>query len=634
MGRIAPVTDISRTKTVRLRTSPTWLPEKYRNRQGRVRISFKPTAGEKRFFRRRKHILPSVWAPKYRVVTYGPLEGSRWDNDFMPHMRGIMDASFFPSVRYIGNCKSPQGGSSAGAETILAYISDMQPGPAFVVYPDRDTGTKRFTDYLQPVFKKSPRLRRLLTGTSSDMASMRIKLLTMLIYLGWSGSVSSLGNISARYLIGDEVDKWVKYASKKEATTLKLFFERFRSYVYGGKCWLISTPSDPDGPIWHYMTKEAQVVFEYYIPCPGCGTIGQVEFKNIRFGDCRDPEEIEEKDLAKYVFPCCGLVGDDRVRIAALRKGLWYEKLSEEKIKEGTKPRELFACLRAEKPRKICFHSPGWISPLVTNSEIAAAFLRGLKNPEDMHYFDNQIAAKAHRPFRQARQTEAILALRDDRPEGLVPGGGQVAALVAGIDTQDNSFFFTVRAFGWGLAQESWLIRHGELDSFAALEEILFNSEYRDADGLYYPVHLAVIDSGGHRTSEVYDFTRMHPNRVLAYKGASGRKAKPYTKSVIDTYPGTNTKIPGGVELYICDTHHYKDRMAAKLRIKPDTPGAYHLHADTTEEFAAHYCAEYVDDRRLWQCPKNKANHYFDCGVMEMVASDILGIKFLNREGE
>ncbi len=203
-----------------------------------------------------------------------------------------------------------------------------------------------------------------------------------------------------------------------------------------------------------------------------------------------------------------------------------------------------------------------------------------------------------------------------------------MAALVAGVDTQDDGFFFTIRAFGWGMTQESWLIRHGEADSFEALFKILFEIEYKDAQGLYYPVMLAVIDSGGHRTSEVYDFARLNPGRVAAYKGASGRKANPKSKTIIDHYPGTKTPIHGGCEVWICDSHYYKDSMAKKLGIKPDIPGAYHLHQSTTQEFAQHYCAEYVDERMLWQCPDNVPNHYWDCGVMEFVAVDLLNLKW------
>lgn len=629
---VSPSVDVRKNRTVRLRTDPSWLPEKYRNRVSRIKARFRFSAGEKRVFRKSKPMAPSVWAPKYRTVTYGPLEGSRWDNNFMPHMRGIMDASFYPSVRYIGNCKAPQTGSSAGNETMMGYIADQRPGPIFVVYPDRDTTSKRSTDYLQPMFAKSPRLRRLLTGVADDMSSLRIKLQTLLLYMGWAGSVTSLGNISAKYLFGDEIDKWPRQASKKEAGTLKLFFERFTAFKYGGKCWLISTPSDDEGPIWQFYTKEAQVRFDYGIPCPECGETHIVKFKYIDFGGSRDPKAVEEQDLARYVFPCCGLMATDQVRIRALRQGRWYERLDDERYEAGEFGSELFECLRKRQPEKIAFHSPAWISTRRSNSFMAAAFLRGLYDPAEMHYFDNQVAAKAHKPYRQARHEDAILKLRDDRPEGLVPGGGRVAGLIGSVDTQTDDFRFTIRAFGFGQTQESWLIRHGTLDSFKAIEEVMFETQYQDVDGLYYPVLLTVIDTGGDKTSEVYDWCRLHPGRVVAYKGASGRKASPISKTVIDRYPGTKTAIPGGLELHICDSHHFKDQLSSKLRVKPDDPGAWHLTAEVNDAFASELCSEYIDDRRMWKCPKGRANHFWDTSAMELVGAHLLQFRYMEND--
>lgn len=552
----------------------------------------------------------------------------------MPHMRGIMDASFYPSVVIIGNCKVAQSGSSSGGETIVGYIADMQPGPVAICYPDQTTTQKRCSNYLQPMFQNSPRLRSLMTGYSDDMSSLQIKLTSMLIHMCWSGSVTSLGNISARYLIGDEVDKWVRFPSKKEATSISLFLERFRSYLFGKKAWLWSTPSDTEGFIWEYLTKSAEVVFDYHVPCPECGEMHKMSDRYIKFGDERDPQIVLKNDLARYVFPCCGTMADDRARIKALQLGVWHERLSEEEEKAGETGREMFTYLAEENPENICFHSPAWISTRFKNSEIAAAFLRGLKDPEAMQYYDNGIKAVAHVPFRQNRKIDTILALRDDRPAGLVPAGGQVAALVAGVDTQTDTFVFTIRAFGWGLIQPSWQIRHGEVDSFASLVKVLFEDQYLDINGLYYPVHLAVMDTGGDRTSDVYNFCRMHPGRIAAYKGASGRKANPKTKTVIDRYPGTNTPIPGGLDLWICDTHHYKDQLAGKLKIKKDDPGACLFSKDTTEDFATQMCAEYVDARRMWQCPKGKANHYWDTEVMALIAADMLQLKFTSAPNQ
>ncbi len=118
-----------------------------------------------------------------------------------------------------------------------------------------------------------------------------------------------------------------------------------------------------------------------------------------------------------------------------------------------------------------------------------------------------------------------------------------------------------------------------------------------------------------------------HPGRLPPYKGGSGRRATPHTFSTIDTYPGTNKVIPSGVRLVTCDTHHYKDDLASKLRISPDDPGS-----EVTKEFTQHLCAEYMDQRMLWQCPKNKPNYYFDCRFMSLITADILQIKYWQRE--
>ena len=58
------------------------------------------------------------------------------------------------------------------------------------------------------MIEASPRLRQYMTGYGDDASSLRINLLHMPIYLGWSGSVSRLGNKPIRILILDELDKY------------------------------------------------------------------------------------------------------------------------------------------------------------------------------------------------------------------------------------------------------------------------------------------------------------------------------------------------------------------------------------------------------------------------------------------
>ena len=84
------------------------------------------------------------------------------------------------------------------------------------------------------------------------------------------------------------------------------------------------------------------------------------------------------------------------------------------------------------------------------------------------------------------------------------------------FDTQDYGFWYVVRA--WGADLESWLLYEGFLTDWDGVIAVLEKYELKDVDGNEYIINLALIDSQGHRTSEVYDFCRTRPN-VIPIKG-------------------------------------------------------------------------------------------------------------------
>ncbi len=596
---------------------------------GSVRFQF--SAAERKVYRHRKRVRPSVWAERHRVVTAGPLEGARWKNSTAQYLVGIMDASFSPGVQTIIVCAAPQTGKSAAIDTCFAYAMDMDPGPMLHVYPDRPLAKKNNQDRIQPMIQKSPRLAELMTGADDDLATMRIKLINSVLYMGWAGSASSLSNDSIRYLKLDELDKYKETPNRKEAGTEALAEKRTRTFRHNRKIWKASSPTIEAGPIWQALTKEAQVIFEYRVKCPKCGAMQVMLFgerdsaAGIKWPeDERDHALIESRLLAWYSCGSCQARWDDHARDKAVAAGEWFA------VNDG---RRLFDYLKAEAPQKIGFHVPAWLSRFVSLSECAAAFIKGQGDKTALKDFMNSYKAEPWTDYEQMREEDAILALRDERPEGLVPGGGQVAALVAGVDTQDDGFYYEIRAVGWGLIQETWQIRAGKVNSFEALEKVLFESQYKDAGGTVYPVHLALHDAMGHRTSEVYDFSRRWAGRVVPAKGAQ-RKTSPLSWAKIDCYPGTNKQIPGGVMLLHTDVTHFKFALASKLQISPTDPGAWHLHSGASEEYARQLCAESVDERGLWICPKGKANHYWDCSVLCLIAAEVLEIKYWQRPEE
>lgn len=605
-------------------STKSYLPESLRTISGRASIRFGFSAAERKVFRRGRQVPVSEWCERHRVVTLSPIPG-RWKNESTPYLAGIMDASMFSSVQEISICKAPQTGGSEAINNCVAYVSDRAPGPVLYVYPDETTARENCQDRIGPMYTSSPRLRELMTGRDDDTGALKIKLVAMPIYMAWATSVSRLANKPIRYLVIDETDKCPR-TNKAETDFGKLAEARTTTFRWNKKIWKISSPTVESGYIWQSMLA-AQVIFEYAVRCPHCQAMQVMHFgdKDSAGGikwpdDKRDPDKIEIGELAGYRCEQCSIIWSDYQRDQAVRGGWWRAR------EDG---RSVSAYLEAYRPRRIAFHLPAFLSPFVSLSKIAAAWLRckpdGKMNLNAYKDFCNTFLAEPWYHIQQDRQEDRILALRDDRPEGIVPGGGVVAALLATVDTQDNGFWYEIRAIGYGQSMTSWGVRKGFVDSRIGLEDILFKHIYRDAEGNGHHVQSALIDAMGHRTAEVYDLCRKYPGRLIPLKGEK-RLNGGHAWSNIEYYPGTQKAIPGGVKLLRINTTYYKDIFAGKLDITAGDPGAFHLGATYDQEWAEMLCAEYINEHGEWDCPPGKANHGFDLGCYFFALVDILKV--------
>jgi phage terminase large subunit GpA-like protein len=234
------------------------------------------------------------------------------------------------------------------------------------------------------------------------------------------------------------------------------------------------------------------------------------------------------------------------------------------------------------------------------------------------------------------RKEAAILLLKDGRREAELPAV-PFAAITATADMQKRGFWYKITAWGFGLEQESWLLKAGFVDSWEALRKLFYESEFRDAAGNPHVITLRIIDSGGgesdeselSRTAEAYLFAYQNPG-ILLGKGQQ-RMTRHFSVSDLDKIPGTNKALPGGLKLYNLNATHFKDRLAGKLQVNPADPGAWHLHRDVDEDFARQICVEGKDERGLWQNPKKKANHIWDCSYMELALVEIAQVKLWAR---
>ena len=623
----------ARRRTVSVSALPDWMGERMRQAlAGRTSLPCVFSPGERKLFRRRRPIPVSEWAEKYRVLEMSSIPG-RWKNVFTPYLVGIMDAMGTPGVETVIICKSPQTGGSEAAHNFVGWCIDRSPGPVMYVFPDEITARENARDRIIPMITASPRLKDYMTGSADDASSLRINLAHMPIYLGWSGSVSRLGNKPIRTLILDELDKYKN--PKNEASSESLAEKRTTTWRTRRHIVKISTPTTEDGPIWRAFNEEAGMRFDYHVRCPHCGMWQKMLFERIGWPDKETDAEPQAEDvLAQRLafYPCehCGAVWDDNDRDRAVRRGEWRERGSH---------LPLSACLAGRPPTKIGFHIPAWLSYFVSLSEVAAAHLayKASGKLDDLKNLQTQYKAEPWVVEHAERVEDGILQLCDDRPRGVIPGPvngrERVCALLAGVDTQGSYFRYVLRAFGYGRSEESWLVQCGSVNSLDSLDELLWNSRWQDADGREMPVYAAMIDAMGGRTAEIYRYAVRHRGRVFPWQGVQSM-TQPFTPSPQEYYTdalGNKVRIPGGVNLWRCDTTFFKNDLAAKLAIAPDDPGAFHLHSNERGElvqYARELCAEIFDpEKGVWLNPKGRPNHFWDCEVMALALAYVLGVR-------
>jgi len=643
---------------------PAWLPawsvEELQARH-HITVSFSP--GEKKTLRRKKKIRASVWAERHIVLPDDSPRPGPWKNITARYLAGIMDASFYPSVEEIIVCAAPQVGKSQCVANCIGYVADRVPGNVLFVFPDEKEAGTYSKDRIQPMLVDSPRLRSYLTGEADDLATMRIKLQHLKIYFAWATSAARLSQRPLPYGVIDEEDKNPATVGKKESGPTELVRKRMRNFPGKRKLWRLSSPTIEGVGISKGLNEDAEVIFDYWVKCPDCKDLHKMDFKQIKWpgGSDADPKTVLREGTAYYECPDCGAVWDDLTRDMAVRKGEYRAReenrpakepagKKEEigKRKEDSRPSDIPTLspslslenyLAAHNPRVIGFHVPAWLSPFVTLSECAAAFLKGIqdKSPAKtaLKDFQNGYAAKPWKVYQKERSEDRILLLRDDRPRGRVPSGNVVAGLVAGVDTQDYGFWYRIRAFGYGgeaLVKESWGIREGYVTTFEALEQVLWTDTYMDAEGNRYVVNLVIQDALGHRTSEVYKFCIKNRGRVFPSFGRD-KMAQQYTWTNLEYFPGTKKPIPGGLKGINVNTKYFKDELAGLLEVAPSDPGAWHENSEFSFDWARHMTAEFVNEKGIWECPDGKDNHIWDCAVLCLAAHEILGMMFWPAPG-
>jgi phage terminase large subunit GpA-like protein len=276
--------------------------------------------------------------------------------------------------------------------------------------------------------------------------------------------------------------------------------------------------------------------------------------------------------------------------------------------------------------KSVAFHLSGLYSPWRTFGQFARKFLEVKKYPERLQNFVNSWLAEPWRDdSSRLKQEEAIEALKGHilYQRGIVPS--EAVALTAGVDVQEDRFYFVLRA--WASDYTSWLVLEGEVQEWEMLEKILFANRYPVSDGSQMAVELVCIDSG-YRTKEVYKFVAAHYPRIIAVKGASSdMRGRPYA------LPSPEAKKQLGVAApYLINVNFFKDFIHMRQRIPPCESGAWYIYEGVSEDYLKQITSEVRVQRKgkvYWvKRSEHAANHLWDAEVYAAVAAEILNVSY------
>lgn len=322
----------------------------------------------------------------------------------------------------------------------------------------------------------------------------------------------------------------------------------------------------------------------------------------------------DRAEFATYVCQKCGCAISDNDKHNMLRRGEWRI------VRHNTK-----------YARKVAFWINTLYSPFVRWSDIAKEFLTSKDDPEDLQNFVNSWLAEPWEDTKLKTNAELVMERQTDVPEFMIPHWAKM--LTAGVDVQENSFYWSIRAWGDFLTSQN--IAHGQALSFEEIDRVM-NLEYYKADGEPMLVRLCLVDSGD-QTDMVYDFCVTHSDWALPVKGSSHAQLSHYKLSKINR-EGSSAN---GMTLVLVDGGKYKDMIAGRMQ-KPNGKGSWMVYDGCDEEYAQQVTAEHKVNvkkngvvRQEWQQKHSHGdNHYLDTEVYALAAADILGVRTLHLQTE
>lgn len=498
----------------------------------------------------------SQWADNHRMLSSGiSAEPGKWKTSRAPYQKDIMNAFTEPGIHRVVVKSSSQIGKSDMMNNVIGRFAHLDPCAIMMIQPTIDMAQDYSKTRIAPMIRDTKVLNNLFYDVKSRDANNTILSKVFpggrLIMCG-ANSPAGLASRPIRILLADEVDRFPDSAGT-EGDPVDLAAKRMTTF-WNSCMGSFSTPTN-EGASRIDEEYLAGTQEEWQHKCPNCG-----EYHLLRHIDMTvDYKEIKTPSGKKTVIvndvkwrcPHCGFSFSEKEMKQTPQK---YISRNADALKNGIRS----------------FFVNGFTSPWMTWSRIMREWLEAKGDPEREKVIMNTVFGESYKQ-KGAFEDEQIFLRRRESYGAELPNG--VLLLTAAIDTQDNRLEYEV--VGWGKEEECWGIRKGivlgapnQARTWKEIDNIL-DKTYHFADGKGLKVVRTFIDSGGHYTSDVYNYCQknFHKQR-FAIKGRGG----PGIPLIYKIAKANNAKAP----LILLGVDDGKQQIMDRLSI--DSPGPLYFH--------------------------------------------------------
>ena len=522
-----------------------------------------------------------------------------------------------PKVRKEVMVAASQVGKSEFELNVIAYIIDQDPGSILYVHPTLEDARKFSRLRVSPMIRDCSRLKSKVADVKAKDSGNTILQKSFpggMLTITGSNSASALASTPARYVIGDERDRWAVSAGT-EGDPWKLAEAR-QSTFYNKKAVEVSTPTIKGAS--NIETAYYQGTQERWChQCPECGEYGEIIFDRVHF----DFETTKQRGKKVYTItgpitwacPHCGcLIPEETMRRQPAK---WIAEDPDAVQRTGVRS----------------FWLNAFSSPWTPWEKIVLEFLDNRHDPEKLKVVYNTLLGELWEDRGGIEDEDTMLARREDyghREDGTpieLPEG--VLVLTCGVDTQDNRLEYEV--VGHGHYGETWGIQKGYIMGKPDTDEVwqqlddVVGHVYRFADGKGLRISITCVDSGGHYTQEVYARCRERKNhRVFAIKGKGG-DGIPLVTPPSKVPVKDNKKIT--CWLYTLGVDAGKESIMSALKVQEPGPKYCHFPLDESRGYDTYYFSGLLSEKleltqtkrgNVWRwvkIPGHNRNEALDC---------------------